>query len=213
MLILNRVVFVGIIVIRHRAFSGHVSEGGANYQWFPTTSSPFHDNNDSQPTVSSVQGDCEKVWSIQYMGMAECNPQNICFGGWILWSSLWIFVIYLLILCRVMSLALMTSSNGNIFLVTGPCEGNSHKHRWFTLTNWPVTQSFDVFLDLRLNKQLCKHSRCRWFETPSCLLWRWAIGESCCSSAGVVIVRNMDSIDWYRLTVHMVYYHKECINQ
>ena len=24
----------------------------------------------------------------------------------------------------------------------------------------PVTQSFDVFFDLRLNKRLCKHSRC-----------------------------------------------------
>ena len=31
----------------------------------------------------------------------------------------------------------------------------------------PVTQSFDVFFDLRLNKRLSKQSRGWWFETPS----------------------------------------------
>ena len=31
----------------------------------------------------------------------------------------------------------------------------------------PVTRSFDVFFDLRLNKRLSKQSRRRWFETPS----------------------------------------------
>ena len=35
----------------------------------------------------------------------------------------------------------------------------------------PVTRTFDVFLDLCLNKRLCKRSRHR-FETPSCSLWR-----------------------------------------
>ena len=30
----------------------------------------------------------------------------------------------------------------------------------------PVTQSFDVFADLRLNKRLSKQSKSRWFETP-----------------------------------------------
>ena len=35
----------------------------------------------------------------------------------------------------------------------------------------PVTRSFDVFFDLRLDKRLNKHSRCRWLETPSCSLW------------------------------------------
>ena len=34
-----------------------------------------------------------------------------------------------------------------------------------------MTRSFDVFLDLRLNKQLSKQSRRRWFETPSPSLW------------------------------------------
>ena len=37
---------------------------------------------------------------------------------------------------------------------------------------WPVTRSFDVFLDLRLTKRLSKQRWGRWFETPSCPLWR-----------------------------------------
>ena len=36
----------------------------------------------------------------------------------------------------------------------------------------PVTQSFDVFFDLRLNKRLSKQSGRRWFETPSHWVWR-----------------------------------------
>ena len=51
----------------------------------------------------------------------------------------------------------------------------------------PVTWSFDVFLDLRLNKRLSKQSKYRWFETPSRSLWRhcnahdnWCTQRSCC---------------------------------
>ena len=36
----------------------------------------------------------------------------------------------------------------------------------------PVTRSFDVFLDLRLNKWMLKQSRRQWFETPSRSLLR-----------------------------------------
>ena len=39
-------------------------------------------------------------------------------------------------------------------------------------TQRPVTRNFDVFFDLRLNKQLSKQSRGWWFETPSRPLWR-----------------------------------------
>ena len=35
----------------------------------------------------------------------------------------------------------------------------------------PVTQRFDVFFGLRLNKRLSNQSRRRWFETPSRSLW------------------------------------------
>ena len=36
----------------------------------------------------------------------------------------------------------------------------------------PVTRSFDVFFDLRLNKRLSTQSWGWWFETPSSPLWR-----------------------------------------
>ena len=65
---------------------------------------------------------------------------------------------------------MMTSSNRNIFRVTGPLCGEFTCPRWVPLQR-PVTRSFDVFFDLRLNKRLIKQSWCWWFETPSCLLW------------------------------------------
>ena len=37
---------------------------------------------------------------------------------------------------------------------------------------FPVTRSFDVFFDLRLNKRFSKQSWGWWFETPSRPLWR-----------------------------------------
>ena len=39
-------------------------------------------------------------------------------------------------------------------------------------TQRPVTRTFDVFFDLRLNKRLSKQCRGWWFETLSCPLWR-----------------------------------------
>ena len=42
----------------------------------------------------------------------------------------------------------------------------------------PVTRSFDVSFDLRLNKRLSKQAWCWWFETPSCSLWRHFNGMS-----------------------------------
>ena len=50
-------------------------------------------------------------------------------------------------------------------------EGNPSVIGGFPLLR-PVTRSFDVFFDLRLNKRLSKQSRRRWFETPSRSLWR-----------------------------------------
>ena len=37
---------------------------------------------------------------------------------------------------------------------------------------WPVTRSFGVFFDLRLNERLSKQSWGWWFETPSSPFWR-----------------------------------------
>ena len=50
------------------------------------------------------------------------------------------------------------------------CAGNSPVTSEFP-TQRPVTQSFDVVFDLRLNERLCKHSRGWWFDTLSCPLW------------------------------------------
>ena len=46
------------------------------------------------------------------------------------------------------------------------CAGNSLVTSEFPEQK-PVTQNFDVFFDLRLNKQLSKQSRGWWFERPS----------------------------------------------
>ena len=51
------------------------------------------------------------------------------------------------------------------------CAGNSPVPGEFP-TQTPVTWSFDVFFDLRLNKPLRKQSWGWWFQTPSCSLWR-----------------------------------------
>ena len=68
-------------------------------------------------------------------------------------------------------LPMMTSSNGNIFRVTGPLCGEFTGPGEFP-TQRPVTRSFDVFFDLRLNKRLSKQPWGWWFETPSWSLWR-----------------------------------------
>ena len=52
-----------------------------------------------------------------------------------------------------------------------PCAGNSPATNEFP-SQRPVMRSFEVFFDLRMNKWLSKQSICRWFETPSCPLWR-----------------------------------------
>ena len=51
------------------------------------------------------------------------------------------------------------------------CVGNS-RIIWWIFSQRPMTQSFDVFFDLRLNERLSKQSWGWWFETPSRPLWR-----------------------------------------
>ena len=65
----------------------------------------------------------------------------------------------------------MTSSNGNIFRVTGHLCGEFTGSGEFPAQR-PVTRSFDVFFDLRLNKRLSKQSWGWWLETLSRPLWR-----------------------------------------
>ena len=70
----------------------------------------------------------------------------------------------------------MTSSNGNIFRVTGHLCGEFTGPGEFP-TQGPVTRSFDVFFDLHLNKRLSKQWWGWWFETLSRPLWRHRNGE------------------------------------
>ena len=65
----------------------------------------------------------------------------------------------------------MTSSNRNIFRVTGPLCGEFTGPGEFP-TQRPVTRSFDVFFDPSLNKRFSKRPWGWWFETPSWSLWR-----------------------------------------
>ena len=66
---------------------------------------------------------------------------------------------------------MMKLSNGNVFRVTGRLCGNSPATGELPVQR-SVSRSFDVFLDLRLNKRLNKQSWGLWFETPSRTLWR-----------------------------------------
>ena len=70
----------------------------------------------------------------------------------------------------VLAHCMMTSSNGNIFRVTCPLCGELTGPGEFPAQR-PVTQSFDVYFDRRLNKQLSKQPWGWWIETPSWLLW------------------------------------------
>ena len=66
------------------------------------------------------------------------------------------------------------------------CAGNSPAPGEFP-TQRPVTRSFDVFFDLRLNKWLSKQSWSWWLETLSCPLWRHRNATRDCAILPVVI--------------------------
>ena len=66
---------------------------------------------------------------------------------------------------------MMTSSNGNIFHVTGPMGGKFPVTGEFP-SQRSVMRSSDVFFYLCLNKRLRKHLIRRWLEKPSSSSWR-----------------------------------------
>ena len=71
-------------------------------------------------------------------------------------------------------------------------------------TQRPVTRSFDVFFDLRLNKRLNKHSWGWWFETLSWSLWRHHNVSSTCDlwPAFVIAPSSM------QLLIHIIVAHQ-----
>ena len=63
-------------------------------------------------------------------------------------------------------IVMMTSSNGNIFCVTGLLCGEFTVDRWIPRTRANGAELW-CFFDLRLNTQLSKQTWDWWFETPS----------------------------------------------
>ena len=106
-------------------------------------------------------------YDTRYQLKGVCSNHKICVHVLVITSSL--------VLCSSDHVTsahhMITSSNGNIFRVTGPLCGEVTGLRWIPPQR-PATQSSNAFFDLRLNKRLKKQSRCRWFETPSHSSWR-----------------------------------------
>ena len=74
-----------------------------------------------------------------------------------------------------------------LFALLAICARNSPVNGEFPAQR-PVTRSFDVFFDLRLNKRLSKHSWGWWFETLSRPLWRH------CNGLLQIILKKL--LDW-----------------
>ena len=90
--------------------------------------------------------------------------------------ALWDFASRCVVIDQWHAAAMMTSSNGrNIFRVTGPLCGEFTGPGEFPAQR-PVTRSFDVYFDLRLNKRWSKQPWGWWFGTPSWPLWRQCNG-------------------------------------
>ena len=123
------------------------------------------------------------VWNKQHMHITKISPQGHSFL--VLRSAN--------IQLRCLSSGdMMMSSNGNFFPVTDPLCGESTGHR-LVPSQRPVTQRFDVFFHLKLNKRLYKQSRRRWLETLSRSLWR-----------------HCNDITWHNMTIRRAGYRLHC---
>ena len=61
-------------------------------------------------------------------------------------------------------------------------------------TQRPVTRSFDVYFDLRLNKRLCKQSWGWWFETLLCPLWRHSNGVGSYATVVSTVAQSLEEV-------------------
>ena len=84
------------------------------------------------------------------------------------------------------------------FALLALCVGNSLVTGEFPAQR-PVTWSFDILLDLHLNKQLSKQSWGWWFQTPLCPLWRHCKNDTCqtrfCGCSSVNDTVNPEAMD------------------
>ena len=115
-----------------------------------------------QPCIPEFKHMIQKyqfAWILQWL---KSFPFDLCISLYNLTNHSYVFVGY----CIKINNIMMTSSNGNIFRVTGLCARNSPVTGELPVQT-PVTRSFDIFFDLRLNKRLRKQSWSWWFETIS----------------------------------------------
>ena len=134
------------------------------------------------------------AWKDFAWGSFKC--QRISHVAWrqMLGLRFWYFLILVRSLQPIW--IMMTSSNGNIFLVTGPLCGEFTGLGEFPAQR-PVTRSFDVFFDLRLNKRLSKQPWGWWFETPSWLLWRHCnIKDTARCNLRVYYIMSCSDLTW-----------------
>ena len=131
------------------------------------------------------------TYSIKYVGVyikphfyLLWTPFSLCIYYWVKALD---YLISGFINSSIMHI-MMTSSNGNIFRVTGHLCGE------FTgpgeiQAQRPVTRRFDVFFHLRLNKRFSKQPRGWWFETPAPgvhdVIVMWWTNNICCVRSSV----------------------------
>ena len=110
-------------------------------------------------------------WFLHNVIFQKCHPIFFLYSKPKCFANRTLFILWLLLYAICEWNTMMTSSNENIFRVTGHYAGNSPVPGEF-LSQRPVMRNFDAFFDLHLNKRLSKKSRRWWFQTPSRPLWR-----------------------------------------
>ena len=149
---------------------------------------------------------------------------------WITWIHLgmilkWIHVIHLFIFYRFLHLFTCTGAITRLsqwkwawwrhqmetFSASlAICAGNSPVPGEFPAQR-PVTRSFDVFFDLRLNKRLSKQSWGWWFETLSRPLWRHCNEGTGRIWINAVKVTALHTSCWYQTTAKHDQMRTTCI--
>ena len=114
------------------------------------------------------------IWSRSQCDKDDCKATSLvqkCTAWLIIWTLCECMsipgIIYHYIKWNIMTCHQMETFSALLAL----CVGNSPVNGEFP-SQRPVTRSFEVSFDMRLNKQLSKQSCVWWFETPSCSLWR-----------------------------------------
>ena len=90
-------------------------------------------------------------------------------------STFWYLVSHRKAISPTHGFCMMASPNGNIFALQAICAGISPVTGEFPAQR-PVTRTFDVFFNLRLNKRMSEQWWGWWFETPSRSLWHHCNG-------------------------------------